>query len=186
MQTVTSLALIMKTLHTLPIVEKPISKMTKTLVNSNGHDQISSPSSSASPFSSRRTKRRTSLGPSATSILMREVEVEDNDGEDISCSGAAEDNDDDDVMSIRLADAKPCASTLVVVPDVLVQQWSEQIARHVNLRVLGPYYIDRYCKKRFVPLPPAQYLSTCSIIVVSFSYVLLHVHHVHAQSSSSS
>lgn len=109
-----------------------------------------------------------------------EVEVEDNDGEDISCSGAAEDNDDDDVMSIRLADAKPCASTLVVVPDVLVQQWSEQIARHVNLRVLGPYYIDRYCKKRFVPLPPAQYLSTCSIIVVSFSYVLLHVHHVHA------
>ena len=86
----------------------------------------------------------------------------------------------------------PCSTTLIVVPDALLEHWAEQIRRHVNLGVFanpdnnneggnhGVVYIDGIgdlASARFplnhqqMPLPSAFDLGTNTIVVVPFARI---------------
>jgi SNF2 family DNA or RNA helicase len=87
-------------------------------------------------------------------------------------------------------DLMPCSSTLIIVPDVLMEHWAEQIRRHLNLEVFaeanngvgsqGVIYIDGVgdlAKNGFSlnnvslqkMMAPASHLMRHMIVVVTFS-----------------
>ncbi|KAL7548648.1 hypothetical protein ACHAWF_011915 [Thalassiosira exigua] len=84
----------------------------------------------------------------------------------------------------------PCASTLVLVPDALLEHWAEQIRRHINLAVFadpvhgercgGVVYVDGVgdlSMARFplnhsaMPLPSAFDLMSYMVVVMPFSRI---------------
>lgn len=72
--------------------------------------------------------------------------------------------------------ALPSGASLIVVPEVLLGQWRDQIDRHVSPAVLraGAIYFDAMVNGvagTVAPLPPAEQLACYTIIVVSHKLV---------------
>eukprot|EP00602_Paraphysomonas_sp_CaronLab_P006571 CAMPEP_0185034810 /NCGR_PEP_ID=MMETSP1103-20130426/25010_1 /TAXON_ID=36769 /ORGANISM="Paraphysomonas bandaiensis, Strain Caron Lab Isolate" /LENGTH=814 /DNA_ID=CAMNT_0027571601 /DNA_START=412 /DNA_END=2856 /DNA_ORIENTATION=+ len=67
--------------------------------------------------------------------------------------------------SVQPQSLLPTCCTLIVVPDNLLNQWAYQITNHVDCSILGKVHIDSDTSS---PLPSAQMLSSCKIVVTTF------------------